>query len=170
MPAARTAVADRSVAAATVQQGGGITMKHTCENGSRCEPCMQLEVDLWDAINHYAVTVGGDPSRHIYGHDARMQAVADVGKVLARVRSRERIDDIVVDELVRGSNAAAGAACKLTSEVARLREALVEVRGFLRGVARRPELGSGAQDLLDEAEVVDRALGKIKEPREEVSL
>ena len=140
-------------------------MKHTCENGAPCEPCMQLEVDLWDAINHYAVTVGGDPSRHIYGHDARMQAVADVGKVVARVRSRERIDDIVVEELVRGSNAAAAAACKLTGEVARLRAALKEARGFLRGVARRPELGTGAKDLLDEAEMLDRVLGEIKETR-----
>ena len=138
-------------------------MKHTCEAGGRCEPCMQLEVELWDAINHYATTVGGDPSRHIYGHDARMQAVADVGKVLARVRSRERIADSVVDELVKGSNAAAAAACRLTSEVARLRDMLTFVRGFLLGVARRPELGTGAQDLLDEAAAIERALAETKE-------
>jgi hypothetical protein len=43
---------------------------------------MMLEVDLWDAINRYAIAVGGDPSAHVYGNVARMQAVADVNRVL----------------------------------------------------------------------------------------
>jgi hypothetical protein len=119
---------------------------------------MQLEVELWNAINSYAIAVGGDPSRHVYGHDARMQAVADVGKVVAKVRSRQRIDDIVVDELVKGSNAAAAAACDRGAEISRLRAVLIDVRGFLRGVARRPELGRGSKDLRDEAVAIDRVL------------
>jgi len=53
---------------------------------------MQFEVALWDAINRYAITVGGDPAHHVYGNTARMQAVADVGKIVARVASREQID------------------------------------------------------------------------------
>ena len=142
-------------------------MKHTCETGGRssCEPCMQFETELWDVINRYAISVGGDPSGHVYGNVPRMQAVVDVGKVVAKVRSRRQIDALLVEDLVKGSNAAAAAACELTGEVKRLRAALIDVRGFLRGVARRPELGRGAQDLLDEAEALDRMLDVKKEPR-----
>lgn len=44
------------------------------------------------------------------------------------------------------------------AEVARLRAALINARAFLQGVARRPELGRGAQDLVDEARAIDRVL------------
>lgn len=142
-------------------------MKHTCETGgpTSCEPCMQFETELWDVINRYAISVGGDPSKNAYGNVPRMQAVADVGKVVAKVISRQRIDDLVVEDLVKGGNAAAAAACERGTEVARLRAALIDVRGFLRGVARRPELGRGAQDLLDKAEALDRVLDEKKETR-----
>jgi hypothetical protein len=40
---------------------------------------------------------------------------------------------------------------------------LTEVRGFLRGVARRPDLGHGTKDLLDEVAWIDRALDEKKE-------
>lgn len=142
-------------------------MKHTCEIGgySTCEPCTLLEIELWDAINGYAMAVGGDPRRHAHGHDARMQAVAEVGKIVAKVRSRQLIDDIVVEDLVKGENGAAAAACERGAEISRLRAALIDVRGFLRGVARRPELGRGAKDLLDEAEALDRVLDAKKETR-----
>ena len=62
-------------------------VKHTCASGGRssCSPCMQIEVDLWDAINRYAVTVGGDPGQHVYGNVPRMQAVADVGAVIRKL-------------------------------------------------------------------------------------
>lgn len=61
---------------------------HTCASSGRssCKPCIQFEVDLWDAINRYATTVGGDPSQHVYGNVPRMQAVADVGAVIRRLR------------------------------------------------------------------------------------
>ena len=87
---------------------------HTCASSGRasCPPCMQFEVELWDAINRYAISVGGDPASHVYGNAARMQAVADVGKIVDRVAARQRIDDLVVDELVKGSNAAATRACE----------------------------------------------------------
>lgn len=61
---------------------------HTCASSGRsnCKPCMQFEVDLWDAINRYAATIGGNPSQHVYGNVPRMQAVADVGAVTQRLR------------------------------------------------------------------------------------
>jgi hypothetical protein len=115
-------------------------MKHTCATGtSSCELCKQLEVEVWEAINGYAITVGGDPSKHVYGNVARMQAVADVDKIVAQSR-------------------------ELTIEVSRLRAALNDVRGFLRGVARRPELGRDAQDLLDEAAVITCVLDEKEAP------
>jgi hypothetical protein len=160
---------------------------------------MQFEVELWDVINRYAITVGGDPAQHVYGNVPRMQAVADVGTIVARVASQEQIDDLVVEELAKGGSAAAAAACaskarvaelerhnaqlvadlnlagpdsaccrarhraederaKLSADVARLQAVLIDVRGFLRGVARRPELEHGAKDLIDEAEAIDRVL------------
>ena len=68
-------------------------MKHTCENGindpSCCEACMRFEVELWDAINSYAIAVGGDPQRaaHVYDNVPRMQAVADIAKVIANAEA-----------------------------------------------------------------------------------
>ena len=34
-----------------------MTTKHTCETHDPrgCEPCMQLEVELWNAINSYVL-------------------------------------------------------------------------------------------------------------------
>lgn len=118
-------------------------MKHTCESAGRagCEPCRQLEFDLWDAINRYAIAVGGDPSKHVHGNTPRMQAVVDVDALVARVRSPELIVDVMV-----------------------MRATLTDVRLFLRGVARRPELGSGASDLLDKAAMIDRVLDEKKTP------
>ena len=113
-------------------------MVHTCESGGRsgCEPCRQLEFDLWDAINRYAISVGGDPSKHVHGNTSRMQAVVDVDALVANARGAE----------VAGLRAALGAAHK-----------------FLRGVARRPELGDGAKDLIDEVAMIDVVLGEKKE-------
>ena len=60
-------------------------MKHACETEGRsnCAPCMQFETELWDAINRYASSTGGDPSKHVHGNAPRMQAVADVGRVIS---------------------------------------------------------------------------------------
>lgn len=61
--------------------------EHTCSGSAGragCSPCMAFEADLWDAINRYAVACGGDPGSHVYGNTARMQAVADVGKIVDR--------------------------------------------------------------------------------------
>ena len=173
---------------------------HTCSSSSRvnCKLCAQLETELWDAINRYARAVGGDLSSY-QGNAPCMQAVADVGKFVAKAVSRQRIDDVVIEDLVKSGNGAAAAACKfraasmkleqenarlradldlsgpdsaccrarhraeeerdkLSADVAQLRASLTDVRGFLRGTARRPELGRGAKDLLDEADAIDRAL------------
>ena len=82
---------------------------------------MRLEVELWDAINSYAVTVGGNPAEHACGNVPRMQAVAAVNAIVAGVSSRQQIDDLTVEELVRGHNAAAAAACSRGEEIATLR-------------------------------------------------
>jgi hypothetical protein len=97
--------------------------KHTCRETGRssCDPCVEIEVALWDAINRYAISVGGDPSSHVYGNTPRMQAVTDVGAVVARVASRQQIDDLVIDDLVKGSNGAAAAACAATADLAKLK-------------------------------------------------
>jgi hypothetical protein len=63
-------------------------MKHECavRGRSNCEACMQLEIELWEAINRYASSVGGDPSRRVYGNVPRMQAVADVNNTIRKHR------------------------------------------------------------------------------------
>ena len=67
-------------------------IEHTCDVAGRspCDPCVQLEAALWDAINQYAISVGGDPSSHIYGNVPRMQAVVDVGVVIGELCAAAR--------------------------------------------------------------------------------
>jgi hypothetical protein len=103
---------------------------------------MQFEAELWDAVNRYAFCVGGDPAKHTYGNVPRMQAVADVGKVVART--------------VSGGQ-----------EVVSLRAALIDVRDFLTSLLERYELARDVQslreDLHDEVERLDRVLDETKE-------
>jgi hypothetical protein len=114
---------------------------------------MEIEVALWDAINRYAISVGGDPSSHVYGNTSRMQAVADVGAVVARVASRQQIDDLVIDDLVKGSNGAAAAACAATAELkklkadhAHLQRLYMESRDYVRTLeGERDDLVAAAQ-------------------------
>lgn len=42
---------------------------------------------LWDEINRYVVTCGGDPSKHVYGNTSRMAAVAGVERVVRDVEA-----------------------------------------------------------------------------------
>lgn len=42
----------------------------------------ETRVRIWDAINRYVQTCGGDPSKHVYGNIARMNAVVDVEQAL----------------------------------------------------------------------------------------
>ncbi len=88
---------------------------------------MRFEVDLWDVINAYATSVGGDPSAHVYGNTARMLAVAAVARVVDQVSSWRQIDDITIEELAKGGNAAAARACELTTDNATLRTKIVEL-------------------------------------------
>lgn len=46
------------------------------------DPLSELRVRLWDAINNYATTCGGDPSAHVYGNTSRQKAVAEVERAL----------------------------------------------------------------------------------------
>lgn len=39
-------------------------------------------IALWDAINAYVVTCGGDPSKYVLGNTSRMEAVARVERVV----------------------------------------------------------------------------------------
>ena len=54
--------------------------------------------------------------KHVYGNTARMEAVAAVGRIVDQVSSWRQIDDIVVEDLRKGGNAAAAAACKFRDE------------------------------------------------------
>lgn len=113
--------------------------KHTCRETGRatCAPCMEIEVALWDAINRYAISVGGDPSSHVYGNTPRMQAVADVGAIVARVASRQQIDDLVIDDLVKGGNGAAAAACAASAELKKLKADLQgKTKALVEEIAR----------------------------------
>lgn len=103
--------------------------EHTCAatGRSNCDRCMRFEKELWDAINDYAITVGGDPSRQVYGNTARMKAVAAVGRIVDQVSAWRQIDDIVVEDLRKGGNAAAAAACKYRDESMTIAAKLVEL-------------------------------------------
>lgn len=65
----------------------GVTAAHTCDRGGRsnCSPCMRFEVELWNAINCYAISVGGNPARYVHGNIPRMPAVAAVGAVISEL-------------------------------------------------------------------------------------
>jgi hypothetical protein len=52
---------------------------------------MRLEGELWDAINRYATSVGGDPSNHVYGNVPRMQAVVDVGAAIGKLVEQQHV-------------------------------------------------------------------------------
>jgi len=41
------------------------------------------KVALWEAINRYAETCGGDPGKHCYGNYERMQAVAEIERLVS---------------------------------------------------------------------------------------
>lgn len=45
-------------------------------------------VALWDAINTYAETCGGDPPRHVYGNTPRQRAVVEVENALRVLASQ----------------------------------------------------------------------------------
>lgn len=51
-----------------------------------------VQVPLWDAINRYATTCGGDPSQHVYGNTPRMTAVADTNRVIHNLAARIRAE------------------------------------------------------------------------------
>jgi hypothetical protein len=124
---------------------------------------VKFEADLWGAINRYAISVGGDPASDVYGNSTRMQAVAAVGEIVDSVAARQQIDDLVVEDLVKGSNGAAAAACVRGAEIDRLRAALIYIRGFLLGAAQRPDRQGLAKDLIDEAAMIAGVLAKVKE-------
>jgi hypothetical protein len=40
---------------------------------------------LWDEINQYVITCGGDPSKHVYGNLPRQKAVANISSVIKEI-------------------------------------------------------------------------------------
>lgn len=38
---------------------------------------------LWDAINRYVISCGGNPDKHVYGNTRRMEAVTAVENAVA---------------------------------------------------------------------------------------
>ena len=50
------------------------------------EARMAERVRLWDAINAYVVSCGGDPDRHVYGNTRRQTAVAQVEQIVREIR------------------------------------------------------------------------------------
>jgi hypothetical protein len=41
-----------------------------------------LRGTLWDLINAYVVSCGGDPSKHVYGNTTRQRAVAAIERLV----------------------------------------------------------------------------------------
>ena len=50
-------------------------------------PVSEKKVSLWEAINRYVVTCGGNPGVAVYGNTHRQHAVADVEKALLHLVS-----------------------------------------------------------------------------------
>lgn len=44
---------------------------------------IEFQVALWDAINAYAATCGGDPGKRVYGNTPRQTAVSAVNRAIA---------------------------------------------------------------------------------------
>lgn len=117
---------------------------------TREEAQMQARGAMWDAINKYVETCGGDPSKHVYGNTARQRAVVEVERAagltvapppgeIARLRGeneklrgvRVALADLQVSVEVRDQLAAierevreahAEEIASLRAEVARLRQ------------------------------------------------
>lgn len=49
------------------------------------KPGDEMHVALWDAVNEYATTCGGNPATHVYGNTPRQRAVAKIEDIIRRV-------------------------------------------------------------------------------------
>jgi hypothetical protein len=54
---------------------------------------IQEKVALWDAINQYVVSCGGDPSTHVYGNTTRMRAVVTVESIVGGIASAAEYEE-----------------------------------------------------------------------------
>lgn len=131
-------------------------MKLTCETGI-CAGCEQLKRALWEAINRHAVSVGGDPtcrtrpSERSYDSLSRTQAVADIDATVMEIRNHEATQLCTHTQLGCRGHAE-------DHEIGRLQAVMIDVRGFLRGLARRPVLAR-SQELLDAVGALEDLIG-----------
>ena len=142
--------------------------EHTCVTSGRasCPPCMQFEVALWDAINRYAISVGGDPPHHAHGNVARMQAVADVGEIVARVAAKQWVHDLIVGDLTRAERATAAKADKaveLERDLKHLRHLYAESRDYVSTLKRELDelVDSGNKSVVE----IDRLDAEVERMR-----
>ena len=142
--------------------------EHTCMTSGRssCLPCMQFEVELWDAINRYATSVGGDPSQHAHGNLLRMQAVADASEIVARVAAKQWVNDLIVGDLTRAANAAATKADKATElerDLVHLRRLYAESRDYVSTLVRERDdlVASGNKSVIE----IDRLDAEVERMR-----
>lgn len=49
----------------------------------------EQRVRLWDAINEYVKSCGGDPSKRVYGNTTRQRAVAGVERVVREAAAQK---------------------------------------------------------------------------------
>lgn len=81
------------------------TCKHKVPWGDHCELCdqehgkpspssagsrLETQSRLWEAINRYVETCGGDPSKRVYGNTARMECVVEVEAIVFSENSRDQ--------------------------------------------------------------------------------
>lgn len=59
---------------------GGLTARVICDqhNAAICSGDLDHRAKLWAAINEYAASCHGDPSKYVYGNTRRQKAVVDV--------------------------------------------------------------------------------------------
>ena len=68
----------------------------TCKQSLQVQPSKEAverwKVDLWNAIDAYAVSVGGDPQKHVYGNVPRMNAVVSVESAIDTARAEDKAE------------------------------------------------------------------------------
>lgn len=86
---------------------------------------------------------------------------AHLKKLYAESRDYVKTLEQERDDLIEANRRNVAENNQLDVAVEKLRAGMISTRGFLLGAARRPELGSGSKDLLDEAAAIGRVLEEV---------